>query len=115
MPEPELPPVPTTTVRDLPDPLPDGWVLLDVREDDEWAAGHADGAVHIPLGQLPTRYDEIPDGELVVVCRVGGRSTQAVGWLGQAGRGATNLEGGMLAWERAGRAMVAAGGEPHIA
>ena len=51
--------VPTTTVAELPDPLPADATLLDVREDDEWAAGHAPGALHVPLGQLAQRVDEV--------------------------------------------------------
>ena len=52
--------------------------LLDVREDDEWAAGHIAGAQHIPLGQLATRLAELPrDRAIVSVCRTGGRSEAA--------------------------------------
>ena len=47
--------VPTVRVADLPADLPDDFVLLDVREDDEWEAGHAPGALHVPLGQVPAR------------------------------------------------------------
>ena len=51
--------IPTVDVADVPDPLPAGLVVLDVREDDEWASGHVDGAIHIPLGDLPARADEV--------------------------------------------------------
>ena len=56
-------------------------VILDVREKDEWDAGHAPGAVHIPLAELPSRLHELPDtddGTLAVTCRGGGRSSRAV-------------------------------------
>ena len=52
--------------------------LLDVREQDEWDAGHLDGSQHIPLGQLATRLDEVPhDRTVVAVCRSGSRSDRA--------------------------------------
>jgi len=99
--------IPTVTVDDVPDPLPAGLVVLDVREDDEWAGGHLEGAVHVPLGQLPGRLDEVPrDGQVLVYCKVGGRSAQATAYLQQAGVDAVNLDGGILAWQRAGRPVV---------
>ena len=58
--------------------LSEGAVLLDVREDFEWAAGHAPDAVHIPLSQLPARLHEIPQHRhVLVICRSGNRSAQA--------------------------------------
>jgi rhodanese-related sulfurtransferase len=103
--------VPTTTVAELPDPLPAGATLLDVREDDEWAAGHAPGALHVPLGEVPARLAELPqDGPLYVVCRSGGRSARATAWLQQNGVEATNVDGGMSAWAAQGRALEADGG-----
>jgi len=76
--------------------------LLDVREDDEWAAGHIDGAQHIPLGQLSARLGEVPkDRTIVAVCRSGGRSEAAVRGLRKLGYEAENLEGGVNAWDRA--------------
>ena len=54
--------------------VPEGAWLLDVREDDEWAAGYAPGARHIPLGELGARAAEVPQDEAVyVICRSGGR------------------------------------------
>jgi len=105
--------IPTVQVSQIPD----GAILLDVREDDEWAAGHIDGAVHVPMMQVPQRlqYDPgslTPDAPLVVVCKVGGRSAQVTAWLLQQGYDAVNLDGGMLAWQGAGRPMVADGGAP---
>lgn len=96
--------------------VPDGATVLDVREDDEWHAGHIEGALHIPLGDLPVRLAEVPtDGEVVVVCRAGGRSARAVAWLVQNGLEAVNLDGGMGAWADAGRRMVSeTGGEPYV-
>ncbi|GAA2330522.1 rhodanese-like domain-containing protein [Dactylosporangium salmoneum] len=91
--------------------------LLDVREDDEWTAGHAPGAVHVPMMQVPARIDDIPeDRDVVVVCRVGGRSAQVVAFLQQNGRDRTiNLDGGMQSWAAAGRPMVSEdGGAPRV-
>jgi rhodanese-related sulfurtransferase len=91
-------------------------VILDVREDDEWAAGHAPNAIHIPLGDLPSRLAELAEvgkgaGAVAVTCRGGGRSSRAVAWLTQQGYDVANLEGGMKAWHAAGKPMVADGSQ----
>jgi rhodanese-related sulfurtransferase len=91
--------------------------LLDVREDDEWAAGHAPGAAHLPMMEIPSRLSDVPkDRDVVVVCRVGGRSGQVVAYLVQQGyKNVSNLDGGMMRWAALGRPMVAEGGhEPHV-
>jgi rhodanese-related sulfurtransferase len=76
--------------------------LLDVREDDEWNAGHIDGAQHIPLRQLADRIGELPKERTVVaVCRSGVRSEAAARGLRKLGYAAENLEGGVNAWDRA--------------
>lgn len=98
--------IPSTTVTEVPDPLPDGVSVLDVRESVEWEHGHIEGAVHVPLMQLPERRAEVPDGRVIVVCKVGGRSMQATRYLVQQGYDAVNLEGGMVDWAVAGRPMV---------
>ncbi|PJJ03136.1 rhodanese-related sulfurtransferase [Streptomyces sp. 2333.5] len=82
--------------------------LLDVREDDEWEAGHAEGALHIPMSEFVARYGELTeaapaDGKVHVLCRVGGRSAQVAQYLIQQGVDAVNVAGGMQAWEAAGR------------
>lgn len=100
------PSVPSVT----PQAVAEGAALLDVREDDEWEAGHAPGALHIPLGQLTGRLGELPEGEIVVVCRSGGRSARAVAWLNQNGFETVNLDGGMQAWSAAGRPVVSENG-----
>lgn len=87
--------------------------LLDVREDDEWDAGHIDGAQHIPLGQLADRLTEVPKERTVVaVCRSGSRSEAAVRGLRRLGFEAENLEGGVNAWRRGGLPLVDASGRP---
>lgn len=108
--------IPTVDVTGVPDPIPAGVVVLDVREPMEWEHGHIDGAVHIPLMELPQRLGEVPpDGQTLVVCKIGGRSAQAVGYLVQQGIDAVNLEGGMIEWAGAGRPMVhETGDQPRV-
>lgn len=85
--------------------------LLDVREDDEWAAGHIDGAQHIPLSQLSARVGELSkERTIVAVCRSGGRSEAAVRGLRKLGYEAENLEGGVNAWDRAKLPLVDSSG-----
>ena len=100
--------VPAVTVSEVPA----GATLLDVREDDEWIAGHAPEAVHVPMSAFLERLDQVPDGPLAVVCRVGGRSAQVTAYLRNQGREAVNVTGGMLAWEAAGRPVVTDGPGP---
>ncbi|WP_063748952.1 rhodanese-like domain-containing protein [Streptomyces sp. NRRL B-24484] len=103
--------LPTTDAASVPADA----ALLDVREQDEWDAGHVDGALHVPIGQVVARIDELPDGKLYVLCRVGGRSAQVVQYLVAQGRDAVNVDGGMFAWEAAGRPMVGTDGrEPFV-
>jgi len=82
----------------------DGASLLDVREPDEWAAGHIPGATLIPLGELPSRLGELErNAKIVVVCRSGNRSAEGRDILLGAGFPAvTSLDGGMKEWARAG-------------
>jgi rhodanese-related sulfurtransferase len=82
--------------------------LLDVREDDEWIAGHAPQAVHLPMMTVPARLGDVPaDQEVVVVCRSGIRSAQVVAYLRAHGYdNVANLADGMQGWARAGRPMV---------
>ncbi|WP_346958366.1 rhodanese-like domain-containing protein [uncultured Arthrobacter sp.] len=97
----------TVTVSDMPEAAR----ILDVREDYEWAAGHAEGAVHIPLDQLPARLDELdPDEDLYVICRTGGRSFRAVQWLVGQGYSAMNVAGGMDQWLENGLPLVSDNG-----
>ena len=91
----------------------DGAVLLDVRNDDEWVAGHAPAARHLPLPELPARHTELPAGtQIVVVCRSGSRSARATEALVGAGYRAVNLAGGMKAWSAAGLPVVTDSGGP---
>ena len=92
----------TTTVEQLRARLEAGEkpYMIDVREDEEVAYGMIEGAVHIPMGQIPDRLDEIPrDREVIFICRSGGRSGRVCEYLAQQGFGHTvNMVGGMLAW-----------------
>lgn len=92
----------TTTVEQLKARLDAGEKLhlIDVREDEEVAAGMIPGAKHIRLGTLPDRLSEIPkDEEVIFICRSGGRSGRACEYLSELGyRNTVNMIGGMLAW-----------------
>lgn len=90
-----------------------GAILLDVRESQEWSAGHAPKARHIPLGQLPDRMKELPQGrQILTICRSGMRSAKAASLLAKDGRSAANVTGGMNAWSAAGLPVIAKGGRP---
>ena len=91
----------------------DGALLLDVREDDEWAAGHAPRAVHLPMGQLVDRLGELAsDRTIVCMCRVGGRSQSVAVHLAGTGYDVRNVAGGMQAWAAHGLPVVDAVGAP---
>jgi rhodanese-related sulfurtransferase len=80
-----------------------GALALDVREQVEWDAGHIAGAVHVPLGELCLRYEELPrDRDIVCICRSGARSAQATAVLAGAGYRIENLDPGMRGWVAAG-------------
>ncbi|MEN3317361.1 MAG: hypothetical protein V7643_762 [Mycobacterium sp.] len=94
-------------IADVPPRFDGAVILLDVREDDEWQRGHAPGAQHIPMGQVPSRIGEIdPDAKLFVVCQAGGRSQRVAQYLARNGYTPVNVSGGMLAWAGAGRPVV---------
>lgn len=77
--------------------------ILDVRQPDEFRAGHIAGATLIPLNDLPQRMNELPrDREILCVCRSGARSGAAARQLSSAGYQAINLQGGMIGWQIAG-------------
>ncbi|MEV8020664.1 rhodanese-like domain-containing protein [Streptomyces sp. NPDC086554] len=105
--------VPTVVVDDLAS----GDFLLDVREDEEWQAGHAADALHIPMSDFVARYGELTeaapqDGTVNVICRSGGRSAQVAMYLIQQGIDAVNVDGGMQVWEASGRPVVDEKGQP---
>lgn len=90
-------------------------VLLDVREQHEWDAGHAPQARHLAMSELAGRISEIPtDAAVICVCHVGGRSAAVSDALTRAGYNAMNLSGGMVAWEAAGLPVVNDAGGPGM-
>ena len=89
------------SVEDLAKRLPsNGVVLIDVRNDNEWDEGHIPSAIHIPLGRLAERINEVPGNKPIVVhCQMGGRSAIAASVLQKLGRkNVTNLTGGYESW-----------------
>ncbi|MBK6658469.1 MAG: sulfurtransferase [Proteobacteria bacterium] len=74
--------------------------LLDVREDWEYELAHVDGALHVPMGEIPARYAELPaDEPLIVICHHGMRSLQVAQFLAARGfADVANLDGGIDAW-----------------
>lgn len=84
-----------------------GTILIDVREISEWNAGHAPGAVHIPLASLGGNLNRIPrDEDVLVCCRSGNRSSSAVAMLTEKGFYAINVTGGMSQWDASGLPVV---------
>lgn len=89
-----------------------GAVLLDVREDDEWAAGHPPDAVHLPLARVGDDVSRFTGQEVLAVCRSGGRSATAAETLALAGIKVRNVAGGMTAWAAVGLPVVREDGAP---
>jgi len=90
-----------------------GALMLDVREDDEWAAGHAPVATHLPMGQVVDRLGDLPSGRTIVcMCRVGGRSGSVALHLAGSGYDVRNVAGGMVAWAAADLPVVDGSGGP---
>ena len=92
----------------LAEALDDDAVLLDVRDDAQWEAGHAPGAVHIPIGELEGRLAELPcvEGALPVTCGGGTKGKRATALLLEHGIDAVELRGGMRGWSAKGRPVV---------
>ena len=108
-PAPEAAPLPLEVSVDEAASLRDaGAFMLDVREPEEWMAGHIPGATLIPLGELAARVDEVPAGQqVVVVCRSGNRSQVGRDILLDAGlEQVTSMAGGMNQWAGAGYPVV---------
>lgn len=105
--------VPAVTANDCVDLLEQGALLIDIREPEEWQAGHAPMAVHIPMGQLGVAAASLDrETPTIYICRSGRRSDTAVAALVGAGFNAINLLGGMQAWQQAGGAVVRDDGSP---
>jgi len=107
--------IPSVSVDQVPDPIPSGLFVVDVREPVEWAHGRIEGSVHIPMSELVDRIAEIPnESQVLVVCKVGARSARVAGYLVQSGYEAFNLDGGLLDWVGAGRPLVADAGDATV-
>jgi rhodanese-related sulfurtransferase len=89
-----------------------GAVLLDVREAEEWSAGHAPDAVHLPLARVSESAQRFVDKQVLTVCRSGARSGRAAKTLAAAGVDVRNVAGGMSAWTAAGLPVVRDDGSP---
>jgi len=88
-------------------------LLVDVREDDEWAHGRAPDARHVPMGKI--RADTLPrDRPILAVCRMGGRSASITVALEGVGYEVRNVAGGMQAWAAAGLPVVRDGDGPGV-
>jgi rhodanese-related sulfurtransferase len=107
------PPVRDVSPHEAQQMIDAGALLLDVREADEWDAGHAPDAQWIPVGDLQARMGELPaDGPIVAICRSGGRSRAVAEALVAAGFDVVNVDGGMRAWVVDDFPIVAADGLP---
>ena len=99
--------VPEIDITTLEQRMGEGVVVIDVREDDEYLAGHVTGAVLMPLSTVPERVGELPaDGQFLIICQVGGRSGRAVQFLRARGLDAINVAGGTSAWVNSGRPVI---------
>lgn len=87
-----------------------GATVIDVRQPEEYEAGHVPGATLVPLDELPDRVAEVPrSGPVYVICRSGGRSLRAAEFLLDRGVNATNVAGGTMAWIDAGHPVDTGG------
>ena len=98
------PPLPSLNAGELNEKLKNGKrpLVIDVRQPEEYSAGHIAGSKLIPLGDLSKRINELPkDREIVCVCASGSRSQSATRLLVGAGYDAFDMKGGMFMWQRA--------------
>jgi rhodanese-related sulfurtransferase len=91
------------------------YLFLDVRERYEWDAGHVQGSLHIPIGQIQRRFEELNrEQPIVVVCQVGQRSALVADFLRAQGYDAHNLEGGLQEWAAQGLPLSSADEEGDL-
>jgi rhodanese-related sulfurtransferase len=110
---PETDEIPQVDVEEARRRLAEGALLLDVREPDEWNAGHAPDATFLPMGQVTAARGQLPpDRTIVAICRSGARSGRVTAALVSWGFDAVNLVGGMQAWAAAGQPVVTDDGGP---
>lgn len=90
-------------------------LFVDVREAYEYDAGHVEGSVHIPIGQIARRWQELSsDKPIVVVCQIGQRSALVTDFLTSKALDAQNLEGGLEAWTAAGLDLTATASRAEV-
>ncbi len=95
--------IPTTTVANLHARFSQpGVAVIDVREPHEYAAGHVPGAISMPMASVPVRLQDLPRGDVYVICESGARSWQVATFLAQRGIEVTNVDGGTGAWRASG-------------
>ncbi|MEZ5322724.1 MAG: rhodanese-like domain-containing protein [Microthrixaceae bacterium] len=103
-----MPAIPEIGVDELAERLSGAATVIDVRETDEYNAGHVPGATNLPLSTLAERSAEVPtDRPVLVICQKGGRSMRACEHLVQFGCDVTNVAGGTGAWVESGRPVHA--------
>ncbi|MDW3218363.1 MAG: rhodanese-like domain-containing protein [Acidimicrobiales bacterium] len=103
--------IPEINVDELERHLAGGASVVDVREDDEWATAHIQGATLVPLGTVPDELEAFPtDATVYVICAKGGRSARAVEFLRSHAVDAVNVAGGMGAWLDAGKPAISGAG-----
>jgi len=96
------------SVDELESALQSGAPLVDVREPDEYEAGHVPGAILVPLANVPTTLGAFAtDATTYVICKSGARSYKACELLSDHGLDVINVEGGTMAWIISGRSTVA--------
>jgi rhodanese-related sulfurtransferase len=102
-------PAPEVSIDDLEAHLAQGGLVYDVREPDEYGAGHVPGAIALPMSELKDRWREVPSdkGTVHIVCAVGGRSMSVATALREAGIDAVTVAGGTAAWIQSGRPVEA--------
>jgi rhodanese-related sulfurtransferase len=104
---PPPPVVPEVDVDQLDQARATAAVVIDVRQPEEYDAGHVPGARLIPLSEVPGRLAEVPtDGEVLVICQTGARSARATDFFRRQGIDARNVAGGTKAWVESGRPVV---------
>lgn len=107
--------IPTVDVQTAHAEQTAGALVLDVREADEWDAGHALDARWIPMGEITERHGELPtDIDILVICKMGGRSATVTEALNAWGYTAKNIAGGSQAWAAAGLPFIDGSGNPGI-
>ena len=91
--------IPTVSIDGVPHPLPEACTSSTSARTSSGSTATSTARTHIPLRDLPGRLSDVPEGQTLVVCKVGGRSAQAVAYLHQQGHDVVNLDGGMLDWD----------------